>query len=89
MKPWDRFDHDHECVALARHFQKRRDTVRASGKDEINVRKPTMSRAVYARKHQNGDHPPGKPWRIGFDSDRSKWKFLATLAEVIEWIEKY
>lgn len=89
MKPWNRFDHKSDCAALARHFEKRGDTVRASGRHEINVRKPTMSRAVYARKHEIGRHPPGKPWRIGFDRDRSQWQYFGTLAEVIEWIEKY
>lgn len=89
MKRWDRFDHDHECTALARHFEKLGHTVRASGKDEINVRKPNMSRAVYARKHRSGDHPSGKPWRIGFDRDRNKWKYFGTLSGVIEWIERY
>ena len=89
MKRWNRFGYKSDCAALARHFEKRGDTVRASGKHELNVRKPTMSRAVYARKHGIGRHPPGKPWRIGFDRDRSEWLYFGTLAEVIEWIERY
>ena len=64
MKLWDRFDHDWECAALARHFDKLGNIVGSNGRGEINVRRPKVSRAVSARKRGNGDHAPGEPWRI-------------------------
>jgi len=89
MRPWDRFDHDHECIDLARHFEDQGHIVRASGRDEINVRKPHMSRAVYVRKHRNGDHPPGKPWRIANGGGRSRWRYFGTLSEAISEVERF